>query len=217
MAKVDVSDRIRVKREHEQAHYDRATLNSVLDSHILAHIGYVIDGQPYVTPTLFWREGNKIYWHGSSASRMLKNQQKGIDVCVTISHIDGIVFARSGYNTSINYRSAMVFGKAETVTDPDEIDHQFEMFFERLSEGRYASLRPSSEQELKATTMLVMEIEEFSVKISEGPPHDEECDLDAPIWGGVLPIKTVIGDPVADDNLRDDAAPLGLPPKPFIA
>ena len=216
MAEVNVSERARIKREHQQGHYDDETLYKVLDSHILAHIGYVIDGQPYVTPTLYWREGNKLYWHGSSASRMLRAQSKAIPVCVTISHIDGIVFARSSFNTSINYRSAMVYGKAELMTDTDEIERQFELFFERLSEGRWASLRPSTAQELKATSMLVMEIEEASVKISEGPPNDEESDMDAPVWAGVLPITTEFGTPHPDQHLRDDAAPLGKPPKPVI-
>lgn len=216
MAKKNVSDRIRVKRENQLAHYDSETLYEVLDSHIMAHIGYVIDGQPFVTPTLYWREGNKLYWHGSAASRMVREQIKGIPVCVTISHLDGIVFARSGYNTTVNYRSAMVYGKAELLDDTQEVERQFELFFERLSEGRWASFRPSTPQELKATSMLVMEIEEASVKIRTGPPEDEDEDMDAPIWGGVLPVKTVFGEPEADDYLRDDAAPLGKPPKKFI-
>ncbi len=216
MAKKQVSDRIRVKREHQLAHYDSETLYSVLDSHIMAHIGYVIKGQPFVTPTLYWRDGSKLYWHGSAASRMLKAQVKGIPVCVTVSHLDGIVFARSGFNTSINYRSAMVYGKAELVTDVNEIERQFELFFERLSQGRWASFRPSTAQELKATSMLVMEIEEASVKIRTGPPEDEEADLDALIWGGVLPILTTLGKPEPDEYLRDDAAPLGPPSRPIV-
>ncbi len=216
MTKDRVSDRARVKREHQLAHYDNETLYDVLDSHIMAHIGYVIEGQPFVTPTLYWREGNKLYWHGSSASRMLKAQTKGIPVCVTVSHLDGIVFARSGYNTSINYRSAMVYGTAELMTDVAEIERQFELFFERLSEGRWASFRPSTDQELKATSMLVMEIEEASVKISAGPPEDEEADLDAPIWGGVLPITTEFGEPEPDEYVREGVAPLGPPPRPIV-
>lgn len=216
MAKKQVSDRARVKREHQRAHYDNETLYSVLDSHIMAHIGYVIEGQPYVTPTLYWRDGHKLYWHGSAASRMLKAQVKGIPVCVTVSHLDGIVFARSGFNTSINYRSAMVYGKAEIVSDADEIERQFELFFERLSQGRWASFRPSTTQELKATSMLVMEIEEASVKIRTGPPEDDEADLDAPLWGGVLPITTEFGMPEPDEYLRDDAPPLGPPSRPIV-
>lgn len=216
MAKKQVSDRVRVKREHQLAHYDNETLYSVLDSHIMAHIGYVIEGQPYVTPTLYWRDGNKLYWHGSAASRMLKAQTKGIPVCVTVSHLDGIVFARSGFNTSINYRSAMVYGKAEILTDADEIERQFELFFERLSAGRWASFRPSTKQELKATSMLVMEIEEASVKIRSGPPEDDEADLNAPLWGGVLPITTEFGTPEPDEFLRDDAPPLGPPARPIV-
>lgn len=216
MTKDRVSDRVRVKREHQLAYYDSETLYDVLDSHIMAHIGYVIEGQPFVTPTLYWRDGNKLYWHGSAASRMLKAQITGIPVCVTVSHLDGIVFARSGFNTSINYRSAMVYGNAELMNGVEEIERQFELFFERLSEGRWVSFRPSTAQELKATSMLVMEIEEASVKIRRGPPEDEEEDLDAPLWGGVLPITTEFGAPKPDKHLREDAAPLGPPPKPIV-
>lgn len=216
MPKKQVSDRVRVKREYQLAHYDNETLYSVLDSHIMAHIGYVIEGQPYVTPTLYWRDGNKLYWHGSAASRMLKAQVRGIPVCVTVSHLDGIVFARSGFNTSINYRSAMVYGKAELVSDVDEIERQFELFFERLSKGRWASFRPSTAQELKATSMLVMEIEEASVKIRTGPPEDDEADLDALLWGGVLPITTEFGTPEPDEFLHSDAPPLGPPARPIV-
>ena len=216
MPKKQYSDRIRVKREHQRAHYDDQTLYAVLDSHIMAHIGYVIDGQPFVTPTLYWRDGNKLYWHGSAASRMLKVQSKGIPVCVTVSHIDGIVFARSGFNTSVNYRSAMVYGKAELVLDTCEIERQFELFFEQLSEGRWAGFRPSTAQELKATSMLVMEIEEASVKIRTGPPNDNEEDRDAAMWGGVVPIKTEFGVPEPDEFIRDDVPPLTMPDKPLI-
>src|SRR4051812_30920617 len=164
------TSRSRMRRHHERGHYDRETLYEVLDASLMCHIGYLIDGRPYVTPTLFWREGERLYWHGSSASRMLRTQRAGIPVCVTVSHVDGLVLARCAFRHSLNYRAVMAFGTAEIVEDEREKETSLNAFIERVYPGRTARMRPLTSQELKATTLMRMVIEEASAKIrSEGP------------------------------------------------
>jgi uncharacterized protein len=165
------------------------------------HIGYAIDGLPYVTPTLFWREGEHLYWHGSSASRMLRTQREGIPVCLTVSHIDGLVVARSAFHHSLNYRAVMVFGNAAVVTDPVEKETKLNAFLDRVYPGRSGILRPISGQELKATMLLSMKIEEVSAKVREGGPVDDDTDHEADCWAGVIPIVTRLGAPIPDQNV----------------
>src|SRR5215471_17443272 len=166
----------RVRRHPERAHYDRDTVHAILDAALMCHIGYVIDGRPYVTPTLFWRDGERLYWHGSSASRMLRTQRAGIPVCVTVSHMDGLVLARSAFHHSLNYRAVMVFGNAAVVTDDAEKEAGFNAFIERLYPGRTALMRGITAQEMKATTLMSMAIEEVSAKIRDDGPIDLESD-----------------------------------------
>ncbi len=196
------SARTRLRRRHERGHYDAETLHAILDSGLLCHVGYVIDGAPYVTPTLYWRQGGHVYWHGSSASRMLRHQGAGAEVCLTVTHLDGLVLARSGFHHSVNYRSAMLFGKADVVAEGDKEAH-LEAFMERLFPGRWAELRPATPQELEATTVLSMAIEEASAKIRTGPPVDDEEDYAHPIWAGVVPLRTVFGEAEADPRLTE--------------
>src|ERR1700704_2554314 len=151
--------RSRVRRHPERAHYDRATVHAILDAALMCHVGYVIDGLPYVTPTLFWRDGDRLYWHGSSASRMLRAQRKGIPVCLTVSHVDGLILARCAFRHSLNYRAVMAFGTAVMVDDPAEKEAGFNAFIERLYPGRTGIMRGISSQELKATSLLGMTIE----------------------------------------------------------
>jgi len=188
----------RLRRHPERAHYDRATVFAILDAALLCHIGYVMDGKPYVTPTLFWRDGDRLFWHGSSASRMLRTQRTGIPVCVTVSHLDGLVVARSAFRHSLNYRSVMVFGTAMAVADDAEKEAGLNAFIERLYPGRTELMRTILPQELKATNLIGMTIEEASAKIRNDGPLDLEADYDANCWAGTIPIVQCIGAPVSD-------------------
>ena len=201
-----------MRRKPKRGHYDAATLHAILDEGLLCHVGYVIEGQPYVTPTLHWREGDHLYWHGSSASRMLRNLSQGVPVCVTVSLLDGIVFARSGFNHSANYRSVMALGTAELVTDREAKHAALVAFSERLAPGRWQQLRPPTAQELKATTVLHMPLSEASAKVRTGPPADDEEDYALPVWAGVLPLRLVAGTPVPDARL-----PAGTPVPDYLA
>lgn len=201
------TQRTRVRRHPERAHYDRDTVFAILDAALLCHIGYVIDGRPYVTPTLFWREGERLYWHGSSASRMLRSQAAGIPVCVTVSHIDGLILARSAFRHSMNYRAVMAFGTASIVTDPRHKEAGFNAFIERLYPGRTGIMRDILPQELKATTLISMEIEEASAKIRAGGPLDLEADYGAECWAGMIPIAQRLGAPIPDPIAPPRTAP----------
>jgi uncharacterized protein len=193
--------RSRIRRHPERAHYDRDTVFAILDSALMCHIGYVIDGLPYVTPTLFWREGERLYWHGSSASRMLRTQAQGIPVCLTVAHMDGLVLARSAFRHSMNYRAVMVFGTAEIITDPKHKEAGFNAFIERLYPGRTGIMRDIDAQELKATSLIGMNIDEVSAKIRNSGPLDKETDYGADCWAGTIPVTQVLGtrapDPIA--------------------
>jgi len=196
------TERTRVRRLPERGHYDRATVHAILDAGFICHVGYVIEGQPYVTPTAYWREGERVYWHGSSASRMLRNLAKGIPVCLTVTHVDGLVLARTGFNHSINYRAVMALGVAEQVTEEEHKLAALKEFVERLYPKRWDTLRPPSKQELKATTVFSMQLDEVSAKVRVGPPHDNAEDYALPIWAGVLPLATMTGAPVPDPELK---------------
>ncbi|HVJ33712.1 MAG TPA: pyridoxamine 5'-phosphate oxidase family protein [Terriglobia bacterium] len=198
--------RSRAKRLHERASYDEAAVFAALDAAFIAHIGYVIDGQPYVTPTAYWRTGRRLYWHGSSASRMLRSQAGGVPVCVTVTQLDGLVLARSGFHHSLNYRSVMAFGAAHIVDDDAEKARELDRFIDRLYPGRRATLRPHEAQELKATTLIGMEIEEAAVKTRSGGPKDDEADYALDCWAGVIPIHQVVGAPEADPLRQKDIA-----------
>jgi nitroimidazol reductase NimA-like FMN-containing flavoprotein (pyridoxamine 5'-phosphate oxidase superfamily) len=197
-----LSPRSRVRRLPKRGSQERARIYEILDAHFLCHIGYVIDGQPYVTPTGYWRHGDSLYWHGSAASRMLRSQAAGIPVCLTVTLLDGLVMARSGFHHSVNYRSVMAYGRAHKIEDPAEKQAAVEAYIERLYPGRNAALRPINRQELKATTVLGMAIDEASAKTRTGPPVDDEPDYDLPIWAGVIPIRQVVGTTLADPRLK---------------
>ncbi len=198
----------RVRRLPKRGHYDAETVHAVLDAGMICHVGYAIDGQPYVTPTSYWRHGDRLYWHGSSASRMLRRLKQGVPVCVTVTHVDGFVLARSGFHHSMNYRSVMAFGIAQLVPDADKLA-VLEDFVERLFPGRWPELRPPTRQELKATTVLWMELSEVSAKIRTGPPIDDEEDYTLPVWAGVLPLGAAAGPPEPDPRLAPGIAPPG--------
>ncbi|NMJ42019.1 pyridoxamine 5'-phosphate oxidase family protein [Roseomonas sp. JC162] len=185
----------RVKRLHERARYDHETVHRILDSAALCHVSYVIDGQPYCTPTLFWREGTRLYWHGSSASRMLRNLSDGEPACLTVAHLDSLVMARCGFNHSADYRAVMCFGQARLVTDPEEKVRALTMMVDRFFPNRTAGLRQSTTQEIKATAVVWMEIERASAKIRAKGVGDDEEDYALPIYAERLPVRTVLGEP----------------------
>ncbi len=194
---LDITDRTRLRRSHERGHFDRATINQILDAQPMCSVGYVIDDRPFVTPTLQWREGNHVYWHGSSASRALRNARDA-QVCLSVAILDGFVLARSGMHHSVNSRSVTLFGSAFKVEDPEEKLQKLARFVNGLFPGRYEGLRPDYAQDLKATMVLGMEISEGSAKIRTGGPKDDEEDYGLPIWAGVIPVSTKVGDPIPD-------------------
>lgn len=191
----------RLKRLPKRGHFERETINSILDEAIVCHVGFVVDGQPYVIPTGFARIGDDLMIHGSSASRMLRSIADGIDVCVTVTLIDGLVLARSAFHHSMNYRSVVILGKAEMVADDDEKNKALEAFTEHIIPGRWADVRWPTELELKATTVLRLPISEASAKIRTGDPIDDDEDYSINVWAGVLPLQLKTGDPVADARL----------------
>jgi nitroimidazol reductase NimA-like FMN-containing flavoprotein (pyridoxamine 5'-phosphate oxidase superfamily) len=192
----------RLKRMNKRAHYDEATVHSILDAQPLCTVGYVFNGQPVVTPTLQWREGRHIYWHGSSASRMLEASEN-MQVCLNVTIFDGMVMARSAFNHSCNYRSVMAFGVAQKVVLPAEKEERLKAMVEHYFPGRWNTLRPLKAKELKATTVLGMALDEVSAKVRTGPPGDDEDDYALPIWAGVIPLSTHVGAPVACPRLVD--------------
>ena len=185
----------RVKRRHDRGFYDHKTVHALLDAAALCHVSYVIDGQPYCTPTLFWREGTRLYWHGSSASRMLRNLSEGEPACLTVTHFDSLVLARCGFNHSADYRSVMAFGKARLVEDQVEKERALVMMVDRFFPNRTAGLRQSTGQEIKATAVIYMDIEKASAKIRAKGVADDDEDYELPIYAERIPVRTVIGAP----------------------
>lgn len=190
--------RSQVRRRPQRAHYDEAAVYGVLDAGIMAHVGYVIDGQPYVTPTSYWREGRKLYWHGAAASRMLATVADGLPVCVTVSFLDGFVVGRSGITHSLNYRSVMAFGRARRVDDLATVRTAMDAFIDRLYAGRPVKLRPTTDEELRRITLVEMEIEEASAKLKDTGVTDLPADEGWGAWFGVFPVETRIGAPRPD-------------------
>ena len=208
MTDLSPTERTRLRRVHQRGHYDRETIDAILDAGMICHVGYVIDGRPYVTPTICWREGDRVYWHGSSASRMLRKAEDA-EVCLTVTHVDGLVLARSAFHHSANYRSVMLFGRAAKVTDPEDKTARLKTFVDQLYPGRWDDLRPMTGQELKATTILSIPIDEASAKVRSGPPVDDEEDYALDVWAGVVPVRTVIGAPEDDPRLKPGVAEPG--------
>jgi nitroimidazol reductase NimA-like FMN-containing flavoprotein (pyridoxamine 5'-phosphate oxidase superfamily) len=184
----------------KRGQYDEATIHAILDAMPVCTVGYVFNGTPFVTTTLQWREGNHIYWHGSSASRMLEACENA-EVCVNVSIIDAFVMARSAFNHSCNYRSVMAFGQAFKVSDPVEKLTRLKVFTDQLFPGRWDHLRPVTEQELKATTVLGLALDEVSAKIRSGMPGDDPGDESIPVWGGLIPVQMQSLAAVADAHV----------------
>ena len=199
------TERVRVRRKPERGHYDRATIDAIIDAAIVGHVGFVEDGQPYVIPTAIWRQGDRLYWHGAAASRMLR-ATAGARVCITVSRIDALVLARSGFNHSVDYHSAVVLGTANLVTDQAEKLAALEAFVERLYPGRWSTLRPPTSTELNTTTVLWTELTEASAKIRDIGAHDEQGDETWPTWAGTIPLTTTVGEPIPDEFVPDGMA-----------
>ena len=188
--------RSRVRRRPQRGFYDEATVFGILDAGLMAHVGYVIDGQPFVTPTAYWREGRTLYWHGAAASRMLGAVSEGLPVCVTVSFLDGLIVGRSGIAHSVNYRSVMAFGRARPVTDLMAKRAAMEAFIDRLYAGRNVKLRPTTDAELTAIALVAMEIEEASAKVKDTGPAELDAEEGWTAWSGIFPVETRIGPPL---------------------
>ncbi len=196
-----------LKRLPKRGVFDREAVYQILDEAFICHVGFVVDGQPFVIPTGYARIADTLYIHGSAASRMLRALSQGIDVCVTVTLLDGLVLARSAFHHSINYRSVVVFGRARVVEHDEEKMTALEAFTEQVVPGRWAEVRWPNEQELKATSVLALPLAEASAKVRTGPPLDDEEDMNWPVWAGVVPLHLAASAPVTAPDLRVDAAP----------
>ncbi len=200
------TERTQVRRRSQRGVYDKAQVHAILDEGFICHVGFVMEGRPFVIPTAYARSGEQIYIHGSPASRLMKGKE--VDVCLTVTLVDGLVLARSSFHTSINYRSVVVLGKARLVTDIDEKREALRCFTNHVIAGRWEVAKQPIESELKATSVLALPLEEVSAKIRSGPPIDDEEDYALPVWGGVVPMIQSFGEPIPDDRaLPGIAAP----------
>jgi nitroimidazol reductase NimA-like FMN-containing flavoprotein (pyridoxamine 5'-phosphate oxidase superfamily) len=193
--------RTRVVREAHRGVYERAAAYEILDEGFICHVGFVVDGQPFVIPTAYGRTGDNLYIHGSAASRMLRNLDKGIAVCITVTLLDGLVLARAIFNHSMNYRSVVVLGTAVAVLDAAEKLQALKLLSEHILPGRWKDSRQPNERELKQTLVLRLPIEEFSAKVRQGPAIDDEEDYSFPTWAGVIPLEIKAGPPIDDPRL----------------
>jgi uncharacterized protein len=193
--------RTRVRRVPQRGEYDRAAIDAILDETLISHVGFVHEDQPVVIPTLHARMGDRLYLHGSAASRMLRTLAKGVPVCATATLVDGLVLARSAFHHSVNYRSVVVFGTATLVEPGDETMRALHLFTDKLVPGRWDDVRPPTRQELKGTKVLSLPLDEASAKVRTGPPIDEDEDYDLPVWAGVVPLSTQVAEPVPDPRL----------------
>lgn len=206
------SDRVRLRRKRERGSYDRATIDAILDEALIAHLGIVDErGQPFVIPTLHARSGDLVYCHGSSASRTLRALAAGAPACLTVSLIDGLVLARSAMHHSANYRSAMLIGRARVVAEPEEKRAALRAVVEHIVPGRWDDVRAPTDNELSATAVLALPIDEASAKLRSGGPVDDEEDHALPAWAGVIPLTAGAGSPVPDPLLR-----AGIAPPPYV-
>lgn len=201
------TDRTRVVRMPQRGVYDQETVHRILDEGLVCHLGYTLDGQPFVIPTMYAREGDQLYIHGSAASRTLRQVGAGIPVCVTVTLTDGLVLARSVFNHSMNYRSVVALGVASLVESPAEKLEALRGFTEKLLPGRWAETRPPTEQELKATSVLRLPLSEVSAKVRTGPPKDDEADYALPVWAGVIPLRLVAEAPIRDERCDPSLTP----------
>lgn len=197
------TDRTRVRRLPSRANHERDTIYAILDEALVCHVGFVADGSPHVLPMAMARNGDDLFLHGSTASRLMRTLAAGTEVSVAVTHLDGVVVARSAFHSSMNYRSAVVYGRARPITDRTEKLGALEIVTNHLIPGRWDELRPPTDTELKATFVLALPLEESVAKIRTGDPSDDEKDLDTPVWGGVVPLRLQHSEPIPDDFVED--------------
>jgi len=210
MSKFTPTERTKVRRLPDRGKYDPESVYGILDEAFICHVGFVVDGQPYVIPTGFARVNDTLYIHGSAASRMLRTLADGVQVCITATLVDGIVMARSGFHSSMNYRSVVILGQAMQVEGRDEKLAALEAFSEQVMPGRWKDLRETTDAELKGTLVLTLPLKEVSAKVRTGPPKDDESDYALPLWAGVVPLKLTAGTPIDDPRL-----PRGIEPPDY--
>jgi uncharacterized protein len=203
---ISTTPRTQVKRRAQRGNYDRPVINQILDEGLICHVGFVVDGQPFVIPTAYGRLDDQIYIHGSPMSRMLRSLQQGIEVCITVTLLDGLVLARSAFHHSMNYRSVVIFGTAMLVESPVEKMTALEAFTEHIIRDRWSEVRPPTAPELAGTLVLTLSLAEASAKIRTGPPVDDEADYALPVWAGELPLRMIADAPVADPQLAEGIA-----------
>ena len=204
MTSIEMTERTRVRRLPKRASYDAATIHAILDEALVCHVGFVVDHAPVVIPTIHWRDGDTLYVHGSAASRMLRSLRGGVDACVTVTLLDGLVLARSAFHHSMNYRSVVVFGRAREVSAETEKVRALEALVEHVVRGRSREARAPNEQELRQTLVLALPLDEASAKIRTGGPLDDEEDYALPVWAGVLPLRLVPAEPIPDTGVTSD-------------
>ena len=197
------TEKTKLRRLPNRGSHEQEVIDAILDAGLLAHVGFQVDGNPFVIPTLYAREGESLYLHGSAASRMLRELKTGVPACVTVTLVDGIVLARSAFHHSINYRSVVAFGTARLIEEPQRKIEALRIISEHVIAGRWTDVRGPSEKELKATAVLEFTIEEASAKTRQGPPLDEEGDYNLPVWAGVVPLKLEAQAPVPDPRLPE--------------
>jgi nitroimidazol reductase NimA-like FMN-containing flavoprotein (pyridoxamine 5'-phosphate oxidase superfamily) len=200
------TSRTTVRRLPDRGHYNRDDIYAVLDAGFICHLGFVVDGQPFVVPTSYWRKGDYVYFHGSAASRMLRTLAEPVPVCFTATHVDGLVLARSAFHHSINYRSVVILGSAVPVIHDEEKAAALEDFVNYVLPGRWPEIRWPDEQEMKATHVLRLPLAEASVKMRTGDPKDDATDLGMDVWAGVIPLQTIAGEPVTAKDLKAGVA-----------
>ncbi len=210
MTQLDQTDLTKLQRAKERGRFDRDTIYQILDGTPLCHIGYRVDGQPIVMPTVHWRDEDYVYWHGSRISRTMQ-ESEGESVCLTVTHLDGLVLARSAFHHSANYRSVLIFGIPEAVTDDEEKTAALTQMIDKMMPGRWDTLRTMSRKELAATTVLRLPIEQASAKVRTGGPIDLDEDLEFPVWAGVLPLSVTTGEPIpCKHNQEGEKEPANL-------
>ena len=202
-----LTERTRVRRRAERGRYDRETVHAILDDALVCHVGFTAEGQPYVIPTTYARVEDRLYVHGAAASRMLRTLAAGVPVCVTVTLVDGVVLARSAFHHSMNYRSVVVLGTAVEVVDTDERRRALEAIVEHVVPGRAQNVRGPSDEELRATRVLRVALDDASAKVRTGPPLDAPADLGLGCWAGVIPLRLTPQPPVADPDLAAGIAP----------